>query len=198
MTRTLQFARRQISCGLAASLIMPIIGRATAQTSEQRPVTPACADGDEPTPRQSTGPYYLPGSRERRDFSGDVGRGEAILVSGHVLDTRCRPVAAAMIDIWHADAEGIYDEDGPRLRGHQFSGEDGRWQLRTVVPGLYPGRTRHFHVRVQAPGGSILTTQLYFPFESRNASDPQFRPELLIDHDRPNGEGRFDFILNGT
>jgi len=42
------------------------------------------------------------------------------------------------------------------------------------------GRTRHLHVKVQAPGGRILTTQLYFPGESRNASDGIFRSELLM------------------
>jgi N-hydroxyarylamine O-acetyltransferase len=43
--------------------------------------------------------------------------------------------------------------------------------VETVVPGLYPGRTRHIHVKVQRPGGSILTTQLYVPDEPRNATD---------------------------
>ncbi|MGH3322486.1 MAG: hypothetical protein ACRDN9_20380, partial [Streptosporangiaceae bacterium] len=47
----------------------------------------------------------------------------------------------------------------------------------TIVPGLYPGRTRHVHVKAQAPYEPILTTQLYFPGEPRNRTDPLFNPE---------------------
>ena len=60
---------------------------------------------------------------------------------------------------------GNYDNVGFRLRGHQFTDAEGRYPLQTIVPGLYPGRTRHIHVKVQAPNGPILTTQLYFPNE---------------------------------
>jgi protocatechuate 3,4-dioxygenase beta subunit len=49
------------------------------------------------------------------------------------------------------------------------------------MPGLYPGRTRHFHVKVQAAAESpVLTTQFYFPDEPRNGEDDLFRPELLM------------------
>jgi hypothetical protein len=68
----------------------------------------------------------------------------------------------------------------------------------TIVPGKYPGRTRHYHVKVQAPGRSILTTQLYFPGEPGNDSDGIFDPTLLLDI--PLGRGpnlaRYDFVLD--
>jgi protocatechuate 3,4-dioxygenase beta subunit len=86
-----------------------------------------------------------------------------------------------MIDFWQADDGGQYDNNGFRLRGHQFSDAQGRYSLSTIVPGLYPGRTRHIHVKVQPPGGQILTTQLYFPGESGNASDNIHRRELEMD-----------------
>ena len=69
-------------------------------------------------------------------------------------------VARALLDVWHADDRGGYDTAGFRLRGHQFTDGSGRFELETIVPGLYPGRTRHIHVKVQAPNGPILTTQL--------------------------------------
>jgi len=47
-------------------------------------------------------------------------------------------------------------------------------------PGVYTGRTRHFHVKVQPRGGRVLTTQLYFPGGSTNRSDGLFRSELLM------------------
>jgi len=66
---------------------------------------------------------------------------------------------------------GCMTNTGYRLRGHQFTDEAGRYALETVVPGLYPGRTRHLHVKVQAPNQPVLTTQLYFPGQPSNATD---------------------------
>ncbi len=94
--------------------------------------------------------------------------------------TPCRPLAGVLLDFWHAGDDGEYDNAGFKLRGHQFTDAAGRYRLETVVPGLYPGRTRHFHVKVQAPHGRILTTQLYFPGEPRNQDDFLFRPDLLM------------------
>ncbi len=87
---------------------------------------------------------------------------------------------------------------GYRYRGHQYTDERGAFQLLTVFPGLYPGRTRHLHVKAQAPNEPVLTTQLYFPGEPRNATDALFDPALLMDV-RLSGPGReasFDFVLD--
>ncbi len=70
---------------------------------------------------------------------------------------------------------------GYRLRGHQIADDEGRFELETIVPGLYPGRTRHIHVIVRAPNGPVLTTQLYFPEEPANATDGIFDPALVMD-----------------
>jgi protocatechuate 3,4-dioxygenase beta subunit len=114
-----------------------------------------------------------------------------------VLSTGCAPVARALVDLWHADDAGVYDNQGYRLRGHQFTDDQGNYRFETIVPGLYPGRTRHFHVRVQAPNSPILTTQMYFPDEPENARDGIFQPELLLSvQDTTDGkEGRFDFVV---
>jgi protocatechuate 3,4-dioxygenase beta subunit len=102
------------------------------------------------------------------------------------------------VDFWQTDANGAYDNAGYRMRGHQFTDEAGRYTLETVIPGLYPGRTRHIHVKVQAPNQPALTTQLYFPDEARNASDGIFRPALLLAmEDAEDGKrATFDFVLN--
>jgi protocatechuate 3,4-dioxygenase beta subunit len=145
------------------------------------PATPACDDGDDPTPAQTEGPYFTPDSPERGSLLEAGLPGERLTVAGTVLATDCRPLRRALLDFWQADADGQYDNDGYRLRGHQFTDADGRFRLQTVVPGLYPGRTRHIHVKVQAPNRPVLTTQLYFPGEPANAADGIFRQELLLD-----------------
>jgi len=114
-----------------------------------------------------------------------------------VLSTTCQPIAHALLDFWQADGSGNYDNTGFRLRGHQYTDNQGRYSLDTIVPGEYPGRTRHIHVKVQAAGGPILTTQLYFPGEARNDSDGIFSPELLMHvQQTTNGQlAMFNFVI---
>ena len=142
--------------------------------------TPACDDGDEPTPPQSAGPFFKPSSPQRGNLVDPGTPGTRLVLSGSVLDVSCRRVERAILDFWQADGEGEYDNEGYRLRGHLFSDGEGRFRVETVVPGQYPGRTRHLHVRVQPPGGRVLTTQLYFPGERQNARDALFRPECVM------------------
>ena len=123
--------------------------------------------------------------------------GTRLVVSGRVLTTRCRPVPQALLDFWQADARGVYGTSGFRLRSHQYSETEGCCCLETIVPGLYPGRTRHIHVKVQAANRPVLTTQLYFPDEPRNVSDVIFNPQLVMTV-RDTSEGKlatFDFVL---
>lgn len=161
--------------------------------------TPACGDDDdEPTLAQTEGPYYTPNTPERTSLLEEGMAGTHLLLSGLVLTPGCSPIAQALIDFWHCDNEGVYDNAGYRLRGHQFTDEQGRYQLTTIVPGLYPGRTRHIHVKVQAPNQPVLTTQLYFPNEPQNERDGIFHPSLVVTA----GEGAdgmeafFNFVLD--
>jgi protocatechuate 3,4-dioxygenase beta subunit len=160
--------------------------------------TPACDDGDDdPTPAQTEGPYFKSSSPQRSSLLESGVTGTLLTITGRVLSTSCQPISAAKLDFWQADDSGNYDNSGFRLRGHQFTDADGRYTLQTIVPGLYPGRTRHIHVKAQAPNQSILTTQLYFPNEARNATDGIFSSELLMTVNEVAG-GRaatFDFVL---
>ena len=159
--------------------------------------TPECGD-DEPTPPQTAGPFFKPDTPQRASLREPGLRGTPLVVSGLVLATSCRPVANALLDFWHTDDEGRYDLSGYRMRGHQFSNAAGRYRLETIVPGAYSGRTRHIHVRVQAAGGPILTTQLYFPDEPANSRDRMFRSELLMKLASAGDAqaARFDFVLD--
>jgi protocatechuate 3,4-dioxygenase beta subunit len=104
----------------------------------------------------------------------------------------------ALVELWHADERGEYDSAGFRYRGHLFTDDDGRYRFRTIVPALYPGRTRHYHLKVQAPNRPVLTTQLYFPDEPANRRDGLFRRDLMMRiAQAPNGlAAQFDFVLD--
>jgi protocatechuate 3,4-dioxygenase beta subunit len=160
--------------------------------------TPECHNGDAATLRQTEGPFFKPSSPERADLIEPGMAGQPIDLAGFVLTRGCKPVPGALVDLWHADAKGDYDNSGFHWRGHQFADAEGRFRFRTIVPGNYPGRTRHFHVKVQPKGGRVLTTQLYFPGEPGNRKDELFRRELLIRTAKNQGSvaGRFDFVLD--
>jgi protocatechuate 3,4-dioxygenase beta subunit len=161
------------------------------------PPTPACHDGDEATLPQIEGPYFKPSSPERVELFEEGMAGQPIELTGLVLSRACKPLAGALLDFWQADSQGQYDNSGFRLRGHQFTDAEGRYRLRSIVPGIYPGRARHIHVKVQPSGGRLLTTQLYFPGEAKNRSDGLFRKELLMRTAKNAGwlAGRFDFVV---
>jgi protocatechuate 3,4-dioxygenase beta subunit len=185
---------------LTAFLTLPLIGanrRALAQAASDLPLTPACDDGHSLTLSREAGPFFKPDSPNSRDLYLDAPGGERITVAGYVFDSRCRALPGSLVEIWQADENGDYDREGFRLRGHQFVDAEGRWWFSTIVPALYPGRTRHFHFKVQRPGGSVLTTQLYFPGEPENVGDRLFDESLLLTIDRTGDGsfGRFDFIV---
>jgi protocatechuate 3,4-dioxygenase beta subunit len=174
------------------------LSSAGAVLSQELAPTPACHDGDEPTIRQTEGPFFKPKSPERSDLREPGAGGRPFELSGFVLTRRCRPLGGAVVDLWHADDKGEYDNTGFRYRGHVTTGPDGAFRFRTIMPAVYSGRTRHYHVKVQAPGSRLLTTQLYFPDEPANRRDGLFQQALLM-RVANTGEGlagRFDFVLD--
>lgn len=181
----------------AALLGMPALARSVAATGETPALTPQCDDGDDPTPPQTEGPYFKPNSPRRTSLVVAGTPGTRLSVTGYVFGLACQPLSNVLLDFWQADTNGAYDNTGFRFRGHQFTDARGAFTLTTIVPGLYPGRTRHIHVKAQAPNRPVLTTQLYFPNEPRNNTDPIFDPRLLMTV-RTGGtrEATFDFVLN--
>ncbi len=125
-------------------------------------------------------------------------RAPRLVITGRVLTADCAPVAGAVLDFWQADANGVYDNVGFTLRGKQETAEDGSYRLETVLPGEYPGRPPHIHVKVNAPGGSALTTQIYFAGQAGNESDGLIQPTLittLTTEDDGSVSAPFDFVL---
>jgi protocatechuate 3,4-dioxygenase beta subunit len=120
------------------------------------------------TPEQTEGPYYITNEKLRRNIT--EGRAGAPLVLRlFVVDaSTCKPIKGAAVDIWHADAGGVYSGFGAGsgnrtfMRGIQRTDARGLARFRTVYPGWYRGRTVHIHVKVHVAGNVVHTGQLYF------------------------------------
>jgi protocatechuate 3,4-dioxygenase beta subunit len=121
------------------------------------------------TPEQTEGPYYIANEKVRRNIT--EGRpGAPLVLRLFVVDaSTCRPLRGAAVDIWHADAGGVYagfgSGSGNRtfMRGIQRTDAKGLARFRTVYPGWYRGRAVHIHVKVHVGGNVVHTGQLYFP-----------------------------------
>lgn len=191
--------RRILQAGGLALIGMAAGSPLRGAAQEVLPPTPPCEGGKgQATPRQTEGPFYTPNTPERTRLLETGTKGTPIMVTGIVLNTRCEPVAGALLDFWQADADGVYDNQGYTMRGHQFADAKGQYRLETVMPGLYPGRTRHIHVKVQAPHGPVLTTQLYFPNEAENKRDAIYDERLVVampPSSAAKPAARFDFVL---
>lgn len=145
------------------------------------------------TPAQAEGPYYRAGSPARAALIEQDTVGEPVLLRGAVLRLGdCLPLAGARIDLWQADGAGRYDNAGFGLRGHQATDESGRYAFETVLPGVYPGRTPHLHIKIfAADGRELLTTQVYIPGLSEGMPDFLFDAQLLArDEGRDEGGRR--------
>ena len=102
-------------------------------------------------------------------------------LSGRVLDKNGNPVKDALVELWQADDHGTYihtkgaaqGERDPSFQGYgKFeTAKDGGWKFRTIKPGLYTGRTRHYHFGVTLKGQPRFATQLFFKDEPANAKD---------------------------
>jgi len=160
----------------------------------------ACAAGQSSasvTRERTEGPYYTANTPERNNLYEEGMAGIKLVITGHVYDSNCQPVANAWLDFWQADSTGTYDNSSYTLRGHQYTDSEGRYELTTVIPGIYPGRTEHIHVKVQAPGGNIITSQLFFPGVAQNETDGIYDASLLLSiQETTDGfQAQYNFVL---
>ena len=144
------------------------------------------------TPDDMEGPFYKAGAPLRNSLYDPKSKAEKLVLSGVVRQTDCKTLANIPLDFWHADAQGEYDNAGFSYRALVRTDAQGRYRLETNLPPPYMGRPRHIHVKLHPPGGKVLTTQLYFPGESRGADRA-----LVVKMEKAR-EGRlaaYDFVL---
>jgi protocatechuate 3,4-dioxygenase beta subunit len=216
--------RRDVILGLGASLaavlgtanlgivalarrrheLRPLDGAAVGGPVDGLPATSTlrCTAGTVTTP-QMEGPFYTPNAPQRRDIRDFGVAGRPLVVRGRVLDSRCQPIAGAILDFWQTGHDGVYDQHGYRYRGYQYADSAGRFELVTVRPHAYTAmsafRTPHIHVKAQGRNTALLTTQLYIPdAQETNARDGLYDPSLEIAYADSDGTlqlGMFDFVL---
>ena len=134
-----------------------------------------------PTQAIEEGPYYLSTTPTRSDVT-DGQKGKALTLSFTVVDSKCKPIKNARVDIWYANAQGVYSgvasqgddlgagvNSGNFLRGTQLTNAKGMVTFKGIYPGWYPARTIHIHQKIWIAGKEVLTTQTYFT-DKQNAA----------------------------
>jgi len=174
--------RRFLVSGVASVALGPPAAALAASKQDGSPVTPPNIEG----------PFYRPDAPFRSRLREDDPEGELLIVSGVVTGYPDRaPLPGAIVDVWHANHLGHYDNEAPgydpgqyRLRGRIRTDASGRYELETVLPagyGLKPGEMRpaHIHFKVFAERHSPLTTQLYFEGDPHLEVDESVKPQLV-------------------
>jgi hypothetical protein len=200
-----RFSRTVFKPVIPAIALLLVLGALLPGVSTRRAVAASLAESTHQPPVVCTqtlavteGPFYTPGTPERTNLVETGMVGARVSVVGYVYDTNCQPVPNAWLDFWQANYYGVYDNTGYTLRGHQYADQTGYFHLETIVPGEYTGRTIHMHVKVQAPGGPILTTQLFFPDVAHNSIDNIFDPSLVVglEHTQNGKIATYNFVVS--
>jgi len=174
----------------------------TAATSAQAAATAAgtalaCTAPAQPIVELTEGPYYKAGAPQNAALRTAAVAGTPLVLTGYVVSKSCQPIANAKLDFWQADGNGNYDNSGYTLRGWQLTDASGAYRLETVIPGLYPGRTEHIHVKVTV-NGTTYTSQLFFPGVSQNEGDSIYSSQMLVKLNTSTSPatGTFTFVVN--
>lgn len=207
-------SRRWALAGAAGTLLLP-----AATVGAARPIA---------TPSQTEGPFYPTGTARPADRDADLltlsGRpgqatGDAIYVKGRVLTLDGAAVSGAEVQIWQANAKGVYnhpsDGNDPTFQGFGAikTDADGRYRFRTLRPAGYGSmffrRPPHIHFKVLIQGEPVLTTQMYFADGEGNdrdgilngVGDAKARASLIVpfrpspDIEPESRSGTFDIVV---
>ena len=197
MARVEKLTRRGSLVGFGG-FVVGLLGWKAAEPSDGPAAVASGAVSCVLAPEQTEGPYYIADEKLRRDIT--EGRaGVPLLLRLRVVDaSTCRPIKGAAVDIWHADALGVYSGFGSGsgnrtfMRGIQKSDGTGLARFRSVWPGWYQGRTVHIHVKVHVAGNVVHTGQLYFP---DSTTDKVFRRKPYSRRPKRTTRNENDFVF---
>lgn len=190
--------RRLLQIALVSPVILARRRLTFAQGLEKFTMpTVACQD-EKTTPAVADDKTFRAGAPQRAKLADAGTPGQRLILTGTVKGVVCGPIKGARVDFWQADAQGLYDAAGFRLRGYQLTDANGQYRVETIVPAATAGRARHLGARIEAAGKPGLLTALFFPDDRANAHDPAFRPELVMETASASGglTAAFDFVLN--
>jgi protocatechuate 3,4-dioxygenase beta subunit len=182
-------------------------GRAWAQTPGRCVLTPEAGEG----------PFYLDPRLLRSDITSGKPGAPLEMAIQVVRTGDCATLANARVDVWHADAIGLYSGYAKQggvggvdpeaavgqqyLRGTQFTNEDGRVRFRTIFPSWYGGRTPHVHFKVFLGGNEVVASQIFFPDEINNEVFAKWDPyrahvskRKAFNHNDPIPQGVFSDV----
>lgn len=178
------FLRSLIIGAAATPVVLEACKKSTNNATNETGTTTTTTGGSSTTsctvaPTETEGPYPTksPSSYVRSDITeGKTGYKMTAKITIGNTNNGCKPLANAIVDIWHCDAEGNYSEYGGSgsqsinyqsvhfLRGRQVTDANGLVTFTTIFPGWYTGRATHIHVHVyNAAGNSLKVTQIAFP-----------------------------------
>lgn len=161
------------------------------------------------------GPFYTnnPPTIENNQLAAANEVGTRMIISGVVRTLDCSEIIPnTIVDVWHANDPGEYDNSGYNLRGKMLSNAQGFYMFETIYPGKYLNgavyRPSHIHFKITPPGFSTLTTQLYFEGDADLTTDPASsitsgtydatdRIIALTDNGQGILEGTWDIIVDG-
>lgn len=162
---------RRSAIGLAGAAGATYLFARWPSTPEAEAAAPSCIL----TPAKTEGPYFVDERLKRSDIrvdpvTGSVQDGMKLTLRFVVVssDDDCGPVSGAQVDVWHANASGLYSDEAANgtsghkyLRGYQITGADGVAEFVTVFPGWYSGRAIHIHFKIRKDDYEF-TSQLFF------------------------------------
>ena len=163
------------NASLAALSVGALTNVSTAKTANKETVggcNPTTAD------YYGQGPFYTAGPPDiiNNQLAEATEPGTRLIISGVVRTLDCTEVIPnAVVDVWHANHPGEYDNSGFNLRGKMLSNAQGFYMFETIYPGKYLNglayRPSHIHFKITPPGYPTITTQLYFEGDADLASD---------------------------
>lgn len=166
----------------------------------------------ERTPDAGEGPFYFDPDLVRVDIT-EGARGAPLSLRMQVVRAGdCATLEGARVDLWHADALGLYSgyarqpgtgEPSPNvegrtfLRGTQFTDTAGSVDFRTIYPSWYGGRTPHIHFKVFLGGDEVVASQLFLPEEFNEEVFSQWAPYRERRERRRTFNSNDRFLRNG-